>query len=290
LYELLGLYRLYRPQLADSTAETYWYAIRAFEKVCRHPPRLADLSEARLLEFAASRLADGGAQQTVRRELGTLFRLWRFAWRRKLGAADPRDVELPTIRLSHEPPIALTLAELEAVLSSAAREPGRMPHGPHAADWWVSLVLVLYYTAARISALLAVEWGDVDLETGWLHLGAGHAKTRLGQWHQLPECAVQKVMRLMRGRQARIWHWPYCRRQRHVALKRIMLRAGLPDRREYAFHIFRRTTATQLVLATDLSTAQRVLGHSREAMTARYIDPRQVSPDLGALLPRLNLD
>jgi len=96
LIELLNLYRLYRPQLADSTAEQYRYAIVALEKFLGRTPLASDLSKHTLLRFIASRL-DATSPWTVKRERGGVFTLWRFAWKRKLAPNDPRDADIPHV-------------------------------------------------------------------------------------------------------------------------------------------------------------------------------------------------
>lgn len=117
LYELLQMYRLYRPQLAEATAEQYRYAIRSLEKFFKRAPTTTDLSEPVILRFLAARLAEV-SPRTVRRERGDIFTLWRFAWKRRLCSEDPRDVDIPPIVPRIEPPIALTVEQVDSPIVS----------------------------------------------------------------------------------------------------------------------------------------------------------------------------
>jgi len=149
-------------------------------------------------------------------------------------------------------------------------------------SWWRSLVLVLYWSGARIGAVIAANRDDLETATGWLHLRAESAKTGVGQWVQLP----LEVVKSIPGDDL-LFPWPYGRRQLFAALKRIVIRAGLPPSREYRFHAFRRTAATLATDAASLDVASRALGHTTRQMTLRYIDPRVTSQSLSRVLPRI---
>ena len=55
---------------------------------------------------------------------------------------------------------------------------------------------------------------------------------------------------------------------------RIMLRAGLPDSREFKFHAIRKSTASHYEAAGGNAT--KLLGHSSRKVTQTYLDPRIV--------------
>jgi integrase len=285
LYELLSLYRLYRPQLAETTAEQYRYAIRSLEKFVRKSPTTEELTEPVILRFLSARLAEVSTR-TVKRERGDILTLWRFAWRRKLCRCDPRDAEIPHLQPRTEPPIALTVQQVEAILDSCRFERSNI-RGTEIlkSAWWRALVLVLYWSGARIGAIIEANRDDLDSATGWLHLRAESAKTGSGQWCQLPLDVVRAIP--VDPASESLFPWPYGRRQLFAALKRIVVRAGLPAGREYRFHAFRRTAATLATAESSLDVARRALGHSRESMTLRYIDPRVSSQPLLSVLPKV---
>lgn len=282
LIELLNLYRMYRPQLSDSTAEQYRYAIVSLAKFLGRTPLASDLSEHTLLRFVASRLAQV-SPRTVKRERGDVFILWRFAWKRRIAEHDPRDADVPHIQLRHDPPIALTVQQVEDVLVSCRMERGCLRSTEILkSDWWRALVLVLYWTGARIGAVIQATHDDLDTGTGWLHLRSDTAKTRVGQWCHLPAEVVAAI-----PGDDYIFPWPYSHRQLFSALKRIVVRAGLPPSREYRFHAFRRTAATLATASSSIDVARLALGHSRERMTLGYLDPRVSHQQLSAVLPRI---
>jgi integrase len=284
LEQLLQLYRLHRPQLADSTADQYHWAVRSLEKHLGRMPTTDDLTEDSFLAFLSARLGTAGTQ-TVKRERASLLTLWRFAARKRLVDVHPASLDLPPIRIKRNPPVALTPEQMRAIIASCLLERGRMPHGPLKADWWRSLVLVLYCTGARVSAILACERSD--LSGNMLLLRAEHSKTGVGQWHLLPDYAISAIEKMDLITGDRIWEWPFGRRQLWRAWKRIVTRAGLPDSRRYGFHAIRRTTATLMAIATSIEVARLALGHSSQSMTECYIDPRVTSTCVAESLPRI---
>lgn len=283
LYEVLSLYRLYRPQLSDSTADQYRYAVRAMERHLGRTPKTRDLTEQIMLRFIAAR-QPAVSPRTLRRERGDILTLWRFAYRRRV-AADPRDAEIPAISVPVDPPIALSISQMRTLLTACSLERGDI-RGTEIAKslWWRSLLLSMYWTGGRLSALLACRW--IDLDGHLLLLRAAASKTRTGQVATLHEEACQSIRSLPRCGEL-IWPWPYNRRQVFAALKRIVYRAGLPTDRYHAFHAIRRTTATWSCVCGSLEIAQQALGHSRASMTQRYIDPRMIESPLPKTLPTL---
>ncbi len=286
MYDLLILYRAHHPQLKPSTAEAYRYALRALEQHLGRTPDLGDLSESVLLSFVSVRLRKG-SQQTVKRELGTLLRLWRFGWNRKIIDRDPSTAAIPAIHIDRDPPIALTPGELKAVFESCRMEEGSVRGTSISkAAWWYALVQVLYWSGGRISAVLSLGSGDLDHKTGWLRLSAKNSKTGSGQLIQISREAVQAV-EAMRWIGDRIFTNPYQRRWLWTSWKRIIRRAGLPPDRRHGFHCIRRTTATLATANASIDLAKRILGHSTEAMTQLYVDPRQCGASLVGILPRI---
>lgn len=285
LASLLSLYRLHRPQLQDSTAETYRYAIVALEKHLGRTPTVNDLTEPIILTYLSRRLGEA-AEWTCKRELGSLMLLWRFAWKKKLTQTDPRDADMPTVRLKQAPATAMTLDEFRAVLDSCRFERAKIAGTAiQKSLWWQSLLTAAYYSAARISALLATTWGDLDMDAGWLLLSADTAKTGIGQYCRLPEESLTLTEKLGKT-SCMIWPQPYNRRWLWQSMRRIVKRAGLPDDRRYRFHAIRRTAATLAVANGSLEQARVLLGHTTQRMTARYIDPRIVTPQ-SSILPRV---
>ena len=179
LVELIEVYRVYRPQLAESSADQLRWAVRSLEKHLGRQPTTEDFTEAAFLRFLGSRLARVAAR-TVKRERGDLLTLWRFAWRRKLTTVDPRDCELPPIAVPREIPVSLTVAQMKSLLRACLDEPGVIRGTTVAkADWWQALVLTLYHSGARCGATLKTVWSDWDGQR--LHLRAADAKTRIGR-------------------------------------------------------------------------------------------------------------
>lgn len=285
LGQLLDTYCLHRPQLKPSTVAVYRYAIASFGRYLGGIPTTEELTEATVLGFLQRRVAEA-ADWTVKREVGSLMLLWRFAWRRKLTPHNPGDADIPSIRIRRNPPTAMSLDEFRAVLEACDGERGCIRGtGIQKPAWWRSLLMSCYHSAGRISAVLATTWQDLDADRGWLILGAASSKTGLGQVAWLPAEAVQAIL-TMQHVSERIWPQPYDRRWLWVSLRRIVVRAGLPGDRRYRFHCVRRTSATMAAANGSIEDARQLLGHATQKMTASYIDPRFLTRS-AAVLPRI---
>jgi integrase len=242
------------------------------------PLRLVDLTEQALAEFAAAQSAIV-SPATVNGKLRCLTTLWRFGWRRRWLVDLPREV--PHYREPCRLPTAWTETDV-ARLVAAARALG---------PWWESLVLVAYYTAARIGALLAVEWHDVDLSRGWLVLRAEASKVLADELKGLPPSAVDALTRLgPRGGSERVWPWGEHRNTFFRRLRSLIEGAGLPCPHGHCelAHRLRRSRLTHLAARESLEAARALAGHSDARVTrAHYLDPRHLMRRAADTLPTL---
>ena len=278
------IYRPYHPQLSDGAAELYLMAIRSLSQYVGRPATIDDLSEEVLIAWINWRLSHA-APKTVRRQRGELLALWRFAYRRRVCSCPCGDI--PVVVVRRPVPVAWSPEEVRALVAAAATLPGHI-RGTQIAqgDWWVSLLLFLYATGARISAALAVAPSHLDTARGFVQLRPETAKTGMGQVLRLPQYVVDAVSRIYDPRASRVWVCPYHRHWLFGTLGRICRLAGLPADRGHKFHCLRRTHATMVAAFGSLDLAQRDLGHTSPAMTWRYIDPRFLGgPTAADVLP-----
>ncbi|MBX3441238.1 MAG: tyrosine-type recombinase/integrase [Planctomyces sp.] len=273
-----------RRNLKPKSAEQVEFSVRALYRFHDRAVRVDELSEQTIMPFIAH-LQDTRSGHTARRSATHLMMLWRFAWRRKLIEVEiPRDYEPP--RLLRTIPKAWTLDELGRIFEECLNRPG-MIRGTdiRAADFWLSLVTFAYESGARIGAILAVRPEDVDLRESQVVLRADAAKTGVEQLVPINDAARTAIGRIL-GRDAeRVWPWPAAARQLWGDHREILLDAGVirEDEQGVGFHRYRRTCATQSVIAAGWDHARIALGHSQESMTRSYVDLRQVPR------PRLHL-
>jgi len=246
LLALLDLYSASRLNLSQATADQYLYACRSLAAFCPVSPLAADLSADLIIPWLKHRLTEVSAR-SVKRERQAILTLWRWAYRNGYNRNNPSEADIPPVRVPQRPTIAWTTPEeIDRIVAVAKSLPGEMRGtGIASRYWWSSLLVWLYWTGARIGALLAVRPGDINFSRRLLHLRAECAKTGIGQWRPLHDQAIAAVMTHFDPTRELVRPYPYNPRQKYLQLKSILHRAGLPADRYHSFHCFRRTTATQ---------------------------------------------
>lgn len=206
---------------------------------------------------------------------------------------------------------ALDEAELLRV-RTAVREWRRGPgvKGPKPTDFIPDVVDMFLATGARIGEVLAIRWGDIDLElerptvtiSGTIVEVKGHPlirqplpKTEGGyRVIVLPSFAVEMLMRRRKNARSsdlndpvfasRTGSWYYPNNLQDTWR---LIRAA-NDLDWVTSHVFRKTVATLIEREIDAKTASQQLGHANEKVTKEhYIEPRpNVAPDVSELLQR----
>lgn len=132
---------------------------------------------------------------------------------------------------------------------------------------------VMLLTGIRKSALLALQWEDVDFQRGFVTLRGSSAKS--GKTQQIP--LAEEALEVLRGieRTDSPFVWPGREGAQRVDFQRMGRRlrdkAGLPKNFRPC-HGLRHCFASWLASSgkVDLYTLQRLLTHGSAAMTARY--------------------
>ncbi|MGD9632533.1 MAG: tyrosine-type recombinase/integrase, partial [Pirellulales bacterium] len=146
--------------------------------------------------------------------------------------------------------------------------------------FWRALMLVIWDTGERIGAVMALTWDRVDVEAGWVRFIAEDRKGATED-NLLPIAldtreALAELRAKSRRRSGSVFEWPYHPTYIYNRLGRIMRRAGLPDTREYKFHVVRKSVASHYEAAGGNATD--LLKHSSRKVTMTYLDPRIVKP------------
>jgi len=262
-YEPLAL-RSRRP----STKQLYRTTLAAFDRFLKRAATLGDLNDETVSRFATWRLASGLSKYSVNKDLFNLLALWRWCHRKGLVEAWP-DVELE--KPPRRQPMAWTKAEIQKLYRTAASLPGKVGK-LRACDWWAALLLLAWDSGERIGAIINLEWGNVDLERGWVRFTAEDRKGARDDSAVRISSDTVEALRRIRAKDGPVFPWPYCYTYRWNELGRILRLAGLPADAKSKFHRIRKTVASYAEAAGGNATA--MLRHSKREITESYLDPR----------------
>lgn len=191
-------------------------------------------------------------------------------------------------RVPRPRPVAYTADELQTLLRAARHRKGLIGDVP--APWyWVTKLLAMFQTGERVGAVLAIRWGEVDLERRSLTFLAA---TRKGHRETITRAISADLAELM-ARQRRpadrlVWPWLEHRAagSAYTSLRVLCRTAGVPY---HPFHSIRKSTASYLKKAGKSAKTQ--LGHSSEEMAETHYYDVNITGVESALdyLPPLDL-
>ena len=282
---------LFRPQrllgCAATSLRDYRVTLRWVE---RFRPDLAvcDLSDAFAAGLADFLFDHHLSASTINNHLARLLALWRFAADRGLVDRLPRVKKLKAARHA---PDAWNEDELTRIIAAplAMDFPGGIG-GVHAGRWFHALLLVCYWTGLRHKTLLELEWSHIDLASGVLDVPGTIMKNRRGKRFRLGADAVAAVRGIRVRDRGPIFllthreHWFFAQ------MRKIIAAAGVPPSSHHlgGMHKLRRSVATLVARHRGVAAAADLLGHSSEAVTARYIDAAKLPDrDVTGVLPVL---
>ena len=227
---------------------------------------LTAITTARVEEFKGKLLKADLAPATVGNILALLSAVLHYAHELDMLPRLPK-IRKPKVIVA-EFSYLKTQSQIRAFLSAAKEE------GP--------MVFALYatalYSGMRAGELFGLEWSDVNFETRLISVAHSYsAPTKSGKVRHVPildpllpilrEWRLQCPGRLCFPTLVGTMQQPACRLQQEI-FHTVLERAELPRLR---FHDLRHTFASQWVLnGGDIFRLQKILGHSTQAMTARY--------------------
>lgn len=236
-----------------------------------------DVEESEIVDFVAWRRGSGAAPSSVARQLAAIRTFHRFLVAERHRVDDPTaDVE--GVKVPAGLPRPLTEDEVVRLLDAVTGNDA-------AARRDRALLELLYGTGARISEVVGLSIGDLDLDGGLVRLFGKGAKERivpfgraaavaLEAWFE-PEGRLELVPARWRrrddaeavflnrrgGRLSRQAAWSIVVEHAH--------RAGLADR--VSPHVLRHSCATHLLdHGADLRVVQEMLGHASISTTQVY--------------------
>ena len=210
-------------------------------------------------------LKTGRSPQTTKHVLALLRRIIRFGVKKGLCAAtDPSKLHFEMPKVDNQKTESLTAEQLKKYLEAIDREPDQD------AAAFLRLALV---TGMRKGALMALQWADIDFESGFILLRGKVAKK--GTTERIPlSHAARSVLRGVKKTDS-LFVFPgkngAQRKDFRKIAVRVKQRAGLPDDFR-PLHGLRHAYASFLASSgkVDLYTLQKLLTHSSPQMTQRY--------------------
>jgi integrase/recombinase XerD len=263
---------------AANTLRAYRRDLRSYNQwLVDQGAELDAADERRITAYVAHLRASGLAPATVARSMVAVRALYRFLAEEDLADTDPAaEVELPRVprglpKALPEADVAALLAAVDGVDPIARRDR--------------AILEVLYGTGARISELVGLSMGDLDLDGGLVRvLGKGgrerviplgrFAQDALGSWLQpsgrdalVPERwrrrddADAVYLNARGGRLSRQGAWGVVRKYGD--------QVGLGDR--LTPHVLRHSCATHMLdHGADIRAVQELLGHASISTTQVY--------------------
>jgi integrase/recombinase XerD len=212
-----------------------------------------------------------GAATSVARRTASLRAFYAYLVREGVRDDDPA-ARLRTPKKPQGLPRVLTVEEVEALLRQV------VPAGALGQRDLAALEL-LYGCGLRVSELLGLREGDVDIEGGLVRCVGKGDKERVVPMGQAAGAAVERYERdgrraLLRGRRRaelilNARGGPLTRQGLDYVIRGILARADMLG--QASAHTFRHSFATHLLAAgADLRSVQEMLGHANVATTQLY--------------------
>ncbi|MGD2123506.1 MAG: site-specific tyrosine recombinase XerD [Gemmatimonadota bacterium] len=259
--------------LSDRTLSAYQ---RDLEKLlsfleARGRPGPGSISPEDLREFVFSVKEAGLSASSIRRLLSSVRSYFAFLLEEGVLEADPSE-RLEAPRAWRRLPEALSVEEVAKILDA--------PDPDHPMYWRDRGILeVLYATGMRVSELVELKVGDLDLEEGLCTVLGKGSKERLVPLGGPSRRALARYLEQVRTRldsgrgQGKVFlnhrGGPLSRTAVWEMVKKYAARAGVKSR--VSPHTFRHSFATHLLEGgADLAAVQELLGHADISTTQIY--------------------
>lgn len=260
-------------RMSPHTLESYARDLGTLRAFAERKARPVDALDRRDLEaFVRELMSSGLAPRSVARSVAAVRGFYRFLLAEKKIAADPAE----DLRAPRAWPALPKHLDLEAVDRLLAQPDPSTPRGLRDK----ALIELLYATGLRVSELLSLKPGDVQLDAGYLTcIGKGDKERLVPLGHEAADWvrryAAEGRGALLRGRKtpwlfvnakgggrlSRVGFWKI--------LKEYGIKAGVA--RGLSPHVLRHSFATHLLeRGADLRAIQMMLGHADLSTTQIY--------------------
>jgi integrase/recombinase XerD len=258
--------------LSSNTLAAYRADLVALHRwLSERPVTLSLCGRSELMDFIAARVKGGSRPRSTARQLSSFRRFFRWMVREGIVSEDPT-AQIAMPKIGRSLPRSLSEAEVESLLNAPAVSD---PLGYRDR----TMLEVLYATGLRVSELVSLKLGQVNMNQGVVRvLGKGNRERLI----PLGEEAVRWLKAFMSGARNDIlldrstdYLFPTRRGDRmtrqafwHI-IKRYARKAGVD--RDLSPHTLRHAFATHLLNhGADLRVVQMLLGHSDLSTTQIY--------------------
>lgn len=209
---------------------------------------------------------------TARKDQAHLCSLWNHLARKRATRSDGKLVEFPDlprnlIRVPKRPPRAYTIDEVQRIIRAGRSCVGNV--GPVPSCWlWITLPWAAFLTGERIGALLALRWGELDLEACRVtFLGQTRKDRTTTIVRDISPRLAEVMLPQRRGPGELVWPWLEHRNINSIRLGivRVCRKAGVVP---LGFHGFRRASASYVAAAGGDATEH--LGHTNARTTRQH--------------------
>lgn len=257
--------------LSPKTAEAYASDLAPFARFLAERGRTLDsVGGAELSDFLAVRARAGLSPRSQARLLSALRGLFAFLLAEKHVRVDPTEL-LDAPKKTRKLPVVLSREEVLALLSAPDEE---TPRGLRDA----AMLHTMYAAGLRVTELVTLEIGDVNLETGFLQAFGKGRKRRVVPLGMPARRRIEQYRSEVRGAWANAGERTLFVTERGSGMTR---QAFFQIVRKYALHAgiakvlsphkLRHSFATHLLLGgADLRAVQTMLGHADIATTEVY--------------------
>ena len=278
----------YRPlRLRGKSANTtrlYGCLFRAFDRFLEHPATVADVGdELTIARFLEHRSSKGLSPYSVERERAGLLALAKVAHQRGMIPTLPI---VPQGLLPDSAPVAWSISQLTDLVKAASSTPGNVG-SVLASEWWPCLLMVLFETGERITAVLSTPARNY-VRPNLLVPAAARKGGKRDRVYLLTEQTCDRLDRIVVP-EGLLLRWPMSQTYLWGRMRKIVQAAGLDGGRGFRFHAIRRSTASHFAALGGDATA--ALDHSSPRLTRRwYLDPRIADHSVrpAQLLPRID--
>lgn len=246
------------------------------------PPPFAwsTISEVDVRRYLMNYSQDGLSATTIHRKLASLRTFLRFLVKRRILPTDPSAYLRPP-KPEKKLPRVLSASEIDKFLAQPLKDFAEGTIKQHAAFRDTAIFEALYSTGCRISEIISLDWGDIDLEKGTAFVIGKGEKTRLVIFGEPAIRALRALRKILERKDEELviddapvficdkdFKRIYSRLVQRQ-MKRYLYEAGLPG--DITPHKLRHSFATHLLDAgADLRSVQEMLGHASLSTTQIY--------------------
>lgn len=260
--------------LAQNTVESYNRDLKGYIQYLQNVEQIHSLNDVRrsnILEYLAFLKDKGRASTTLARTIASIRACHQFLLREKRTEQDPT-VHIDTPQTERKLPKILSTTEVDALLDT-------MDNKTSIGIRDKAMLELLYATGIRVTELVQLNIGDVNLTMGFVRcLGKG-SKERIIPIGKLASDAISKYIELARGellkknRHDALFVNHHGKRLSRQGFWKILKKLAAQAKIEKALtpHTLRHSFATHLLEnGADLRSVQEMLGHADISTTQIY--------------------